>query len=643
MTTTNTTTTTTSVVEEESLMLQEYHKWRSPLLSPIMLLVEPVEPPCGRPSTVEFTEYVRDAFTKDLPPAASTSNSNSCTIPESGWYGLCFTTREEEDPQEAVIRNTQNQKTETVQSTVDEERNQRRETKAGISCRTNNQQKQIPTMLSASKNNTGFRMSMMATDFECSLWIRTKGSGELSSEEITVKLSMLTDGHNNNTNNNNNNNNNTNTIATGIGKLHYLPQGCSVAVIVQGGKDAPIPVHLKWFLLYRRWISQVVDGDNTNSITSTLETTTTSITNNKRPRPGEISSAKKFIICGSCNKRFGAGRAAAHHRRRMHVALQTTTDTTTTSTACNPSAADTDKKDNISVKAPGSATSAIKMKMPDELMIVYQDSSMAIIDKPQGLAVMGATESTLCRSDLLLSLAVPPEDQEKELDDSATSRYKFKYKYLRKPVPVHRLDAATGGLLVIAKTKEAERHLKLSFETRKCQKRYRALLLGRLVVEPQSLSQLGLEEGVVDHTVDSKPAKSRYRVIRHYPSVYGTDGWVTVVDLFPETGRRHQLRKHMKLLGHPIVGDKRYGGIAQSIRSRAMQEPGGQGQHGDVSLDDAEAPHLDTLMSRLCLWAMELTLPHPVTNREMSFVLKDQDWLEHVIRHSAPTPENHGT
>ena len=103
---------------------------------------------------------------------------------------------------------------------------------------------------------------------------------------------------------------------------------------------------------------------------------------------------------------------------------------------------------------------------------------------------------------------------------------------------------------------------------------------------------------------------------------------MTAVDLFPETGRRHQLRKHMKSLGHSIVGDRRYGGF--------VELKGAQGS--DAGTQSSEAlPDDKSVMSRLCLWAVEISLPHPATEEEHTVALHDEpEWFHYIIRQSAP-------
>lgn len=116
---------------------------------------------------------------------------------------------------------------------------------------------------------------------------------------------------------------------------------------------------------------------------------------------------------------------------------------------------------------------------------------------------------------------------------------------LRWPQHAHRLDAETGGLLICAKTTPALRHLSTAFATRSMIKRYRALVRGRL---------RGC--GRVTLNLSGDACETEFRSVEVYPSA--KCGHVTLVDLWPRTGRTHQLRRHMMMIGHPILGDTKY-------------------------------------------------------------------------------------
>ena len=269
------------------------------------------------------------------------------------------------------------------------------------------------------------------------------------------------------------------------------------------------------------------------------------------------SVSEKSLMCANCYRLFTSPRSIQLHIKAMHE-------------VSNPSSI---------------------WNLP--LKVVYEDKFLVVIDKPQGMAVMGDRQS-LCKSNLLLAHAGNGDEA------------------LKKPVPTHRLDAATGGLLVIAKTKVCESKLKSSFAGRSCQKRYLALALGRI-------SKL---EGTIEVPVSGKPAVTHYRVLNYTRSVDKmANGWVTTVELHPVTGRKHQLRRHLKHLGHPIWGDKRYAPY---------------GKTNETAMNHVDAIHLTSVEhdshSRLCLWAMEISFPHPDTGRDLTVCLDSQpQWLTSLL------------
>ena len=144
---------------------------------------------------------------------------------------------------------------------------------------------------------------------------------------------------------------------------------------------------------------------------------------------------------------------------------------------------------------------------------------------------------------------------------------------LEYPVLVHRLDSLTSGLLVLAKTKKASIHLADQFEQRKVHKTYTALLEG----EPSHGER-------IEHPIEGKASITIWKLLR---TVQTTKGILSLVELNPQSGRKHQLRKHVsEVLGCPIVGDELYGStIGRSLflcaNSISIQHPldGGWVQH----------------------------------------------------------------
>ncbi len=162
-----------------------------------------------------------------------------------------------------------------------------------------------------------------------------------------------------------------------------------------------------------------------------------------------------------------------------------------------------------------------------DVPILQEDDHYAIINKPAGLAVSGgrgATVSTALPHVLIPSMAS---------DALAMAR------------TVHRLDKPTSGLLLVAKTKSALANLSKQFEAQSIEKTYTAIVHGRVE-----------NAGKIDIELAEKVALTYYTPLKRIVPFKGN---CTVVDLTPKTGRTHQLRKHMAYIGHPIIGDRKYG------------------------------------------------------------------------------------
>ena len=178
------------------------------------------------------------------------------------------------------------------------------------------------------------------------------------------------------------------------------------------------------------------------------------------------------------------------------------------------------------------------------LDIIYEDDYLLIVNKPAGM------------------LSVPG----KETADSVYSRIRHLYPDATGPLVVHRLDMATSGLLLIAKTKEVHQNLQTQFSNRSIKKRYTALLEGIVSDEegtidlPLCLNPLDRPRQIVDKE-HGKPAITRYRVLARTESQ-------TLVAFYPLTGRTHQLRVHSAHslgLHCPIKGDELYGSKADRL------------------------------------------------------------------------------
>ncbi|WP_172300151.1 RluA family pseudouridine synthase [Pseudoruegeria sp. HB172150] len=167
------------------------------------------------------------------------------------------------------------------------------------------------------------------------------------------------------------------------------------------------------------------------------------------------------------------------------------------------------------------------------LEVLHADHEILVVDKPSGL------------------LSVPGKGE--HLSDCLLTRVQAAFP---EALLVHRLDRDTSGVMVFALTQPAQRHLGLQFEKRQLKKTYVARLWGRLepktgtVDLPLIVDWPNRPLQMVDHE-NGRPAQTDWRVLRY-------EDQTTRVRLMPHTGRSHQLRVHMRELGHPILGDPFY-------------------------------------------------------------------------------------
>ena len=180
------------------------------------------------------------------------------------------------------------------------------------------------------------------------------------------------------------------------------------------------------------------------------------------------------------------------------------------------------------------------------LDIVYEDDDLMVINKPAGLVVhpgCGNYHGTLVNAIAWHLRNVPtydPNDPQVGL--------------------VHRIDKDTSGLLVIAKTPDAKTHLGLQFYNKTTKREYNALVWG-IIEENEGTIEGNIGRNPKDRmqmTVLSDPTQGKHAVT-HY-EVLERLGYVTLVKCVLETGRTHQIRVHMKHIGHVLFNDERYGG-----------------------------------------------------------------------------------
>ncbi len=185
-----------------------------------------------------------------------------------------------------------------------------------------------------------------------------------------------------------------------------------------------------------------------------------------------------------------------------------------------------------------SEKAAPKKKLNFPLQVLFEDEYLAVIHKPAGIVVSGNSFKTVAR-------ALPQNLEPSNLPDATI------------PQPVHRLDHATTGLLLVGKTGTSIRQLNRLFENKEVQKTYYAVCIQKME-----------SGGRISEPVDNKPATSRYQLCESVSSE--RFGHLNLVRLHPETGRRHQLRRHLSGMGNPILGDKDYGKAGLILNGKGL-------------------------------------------------------------------------
>lgn len=181
------------------------------------------------------------------------------------------------------------------------------------------------------------------------------------------------------------------------------------------------------------------------------------------------------------------------------------------------------------------------------LDIVYEDSELLVVNKPAGMVVHpghGNFDGTLVNA---LAFHLGIHQTADEGDE-------------RMGMLVHRIDKDTSGLLVVAKTDEAQIRLAKQFYDHSTERKYYALVWGNLADDEGTIEgYIGRDPSdrlcfkPVDDPQKGKWAVTHYKVLERF-------GYVTLVQCVLETGRTHQIRVHMSSIGHPLFGDERYGG-----------------------------------------------------------------------------------
>jgi tRNA pseudouridine65 synthase len=200
-----------------------------------------------------------------------------------------------------------------------------------------------------------------------------------------------------------------------------------------------------------------------------------------------------------------------------------------------------------------------KEKMSASPTLLYRDDHLAAFNKPAGMLVHRGWDN-----DKVVLMTEARDILGQRVD------------------PVHRLDRPTSGVVLFALHKEATRALNELFAQRKVRKRYVALVRG---ITP--------ERGLIDHPVPRRPREERVEAVTEYRRLATFERY-SLVEAVPRTGRLHQIRRHMKHISHPLIGDVNYG----------------KGEHNRLFRERFD-------LHRLALHAFDLELTHPQTGKKL--------------------------
>ena len=227
---------------------------------------------------------------------------------------------------------------------------------------------------------------------------------------------------------------------------------------------------------------------------------------------------------------------------------------------------------------------------------IFKDDSLFVFDKPSGWIT---NESGTTTNQPVLQTWVKDN-----------FNYPLKDSFEERNGIVHRLDKETSGILLVAKTKDAFYELQRQFKERLIHKAYVALVHGNVNEEKGTISEtvgrLPWRRDRFGVLAGGRDAVTSYEVVERFKS-QNRDEEFTLLKLKPETGRTHQIRIHVKHLGHPIVGDEFYAGRKTARKDRKW-------------------------CSRLFLHAGEIKFFHPVTQKEVNFTSPLPEDLADILK-----------
>ena len=234
--------------------------------------------------------------------------------------------------------------------------------------------------------------------------------------------------------------------------------------------------------------------------------------------------------------------------------------------------------------------------------IIFEDDAFLVVNKPAGM-VVNRSDTTAAVTTLQdwVEEKLKVKSQKLKVDQSSD--------FYNRGGIVHRLDKETSGILIIAKTPDAFVELQRQFKERIVKKTYIALAHGKLIGEgeinvpvgrlPWNRKQFGVVAGGRESVTKYKVLSIKYLANKNEP--------LSLVELYPETGRTHQIRVHLKHIGHPIMSDELYAGRKIARNDRKM-------------------------LPRVFLHAAKISFMHPTTKEPVEFESPLPEELQNFLR-----------
>ena len=221
-------------------------------------------------------------------------------------------------------------------------------------------------------------------------------------------------------------------------------------------------------------------------------------------------------------------------------------------------------------------------ELANDLGVLYQDSDIVVVNKPSGLLVHRGWA------------------QDEKVTMTVVRDLIGQYVWV-----THRLDRPTSGALIFALNKDAARSISIAFEERRVEKTYVAFVRG-----------IAPDEGIIDSPVPRVPKGERIDAETHFRRLWTFENRYSLVEAKPKTGRLHQIRRHLRHITHPLIGDVNYG----------------VGEHNRLFRSRFD-------LHRLALHALSIRFQHPVRDDMVEVKAPmPSDFLEPLKRMGLPEP-----